>query len=93
MATMRFIRKMAGSGANGVARVWAKPVALLADLQGAKVRLGWLDQEVTVAGGRQVVLVGMDVDVRRRPGSVEANAVILPVDFDLAPHVKAAAPS
>jgi len=60
------------------------PVALLADLQGAKVRLGWLQDSVTVQSGRQVILVGPGVDARERPGEHEADAV-LPVDFDLAP--------
>ena len=65
-----------------------KPVALLADLQGAKVRLGRLDREIEVAVGQPVILVGMEIDVRERPETLPADAVILPVDFDLAPHVK-----
>ena len=63
-------------------------VALLADLQGAKVRLGWLPDPIPVQGGRQVILVGPGVDARERPGEHEADAVLLPVDFDLAPHLK-----
>ena len=67
------------------------PVALLADLQGAKVRIGWIERAVPVDDGCQVILVGAEVDVRERPADLEENAVILPVDFDLAPHIKAGA--
>jgi pyruvate kinase len=63
-------------------------VALLADLQGAKVRLGWLTEPIPVQAGRQVILVGPGVAARERPGEHEADAVLLPVDFDLAPHLK-----
>ena len=82
-----FHAKMAGLVREAAHRT-GKPVALLADLQGAKVRLGWLEREVDVTIGQQVLLVGIDVDARERPGSLEENAVILPVDFDLAPYVK-----
>lgn len=65
-----------------------KPVALLADLQGAKVRVGWLQQGVPLELGMPIVLVGMNVDVRERPETLPPGAVMVPVDFDLAPHVK-----
>jgi pyruvate kinase len=68
--------------------VVGKPVALLADLQGAKVRLGWLQAPVTIANGQQVILVGPEVDARERPTDHEPDAVTFPVDFDLAPHLK-----
>ena len=85
-----FHAKMAGlvraaSEATGIS------VALLADLQGAKVRLGWIERESTIHEGQQVVLVGTEIDVRERPGDLEADAIMLPVDFDLAPHIKAGA--
>jgi pyruvate kinase len=64
------------------------PVALLADLQGAKVRLGWLQETVVAHNGQQVILVGPNQDVRERPTDHEADALTLPVDFDLAPHLK-----
>jgi pyruvate kinase len=67
-----------------------KHVALLADLQGAKVRLGWLTQPVHAANGQQVILVGPEIDVRE-PAQFEPDALILPVDFDLAPFVKGGA--
>jgi pyruvate kinase len=65
-----------------------KPVSLLADLQGAKVRLGWLSQPEQVRVGQQIILVGPEVDARERPADHEADAILLPVDFDLAPHLK-----
>ncbi len=71
--------------------VACKPVALLADLQGAKVRVGWLAQSVPVAVDQPVILVGIDVDVREAGGHLPPNAAIIPVDFDLAPHLKAGA--
>lgn len=74
--------------AREAAHVVGKPLALLADLQGAKVRLGWLAQPVDVRNGQQVILVGPDVDARERADDQEADAVSLPVDFDLAPHLK-----
>ena len=64
------------------------PVALLADLQGAKVRIGWLAQPVPLAVGQQVILIGPEQDAREPHHAYEANAVTLPVDFDLAPHLK-----
>ncbi|MGL4649622.1 MAG: pyruvate kinase [Caldilineaceae bacterium] len=70
------------------AHVVGKPVALLADLQGAKVRLGWLQAPVDIRSGQQVILVGPEVDARERPADYEADAVTFPVDFDLAPHLK-----
>ncbi|MGL4649099.1 MAG: pyruvate kinase, partial [Caldilineaceae bacterium] len=70
------------------AHVVGKPVALLADLQGAKVRLGWLQAPVDIRNGQQVILVGPEVDARERPADYEADAVTFPVDFDLAPHLK-----
>ncbi|MFN3982506.1 MAG: pyruvate kinase [Caldilinea sp.] len=71
--------------------VAGKPVALLADLQGAKVRVGWLAQAAPVAVDQPVILVGMDVDVREASGHLPENAAIIPVDFNLAPHLKAGA--
>jgi len=65
-----------------------QPTALLADLQGAKVRVGRLDREIPVEDGQLVLLVGLEVDVRERPETLPAAAAIVPVDFDLAPHVK-----
>jgi pyruvate kinase len=73
------------------AKVAGKPVALLADLQGAKVRVGWLAQAVPVAVDQPIVLVGMHVDVREHAGHLPPDAAIIPVDFDLAPHLKAGA--
>ncbi|MEZ4559005.1 MAG: pyruvate kinase [Caldilineaceae bacterium] len=83
-----FHARMAGLVRAAAAKT-GKPVSLLADLQGAKVRLGWLDGEIQVAEGRQILLVGMEVDARERPETMEPDALILPVDFDLAPHVTA----
>lgn len=83
-----FHARMAGLVRAAAAKA-GKPVALLADLQGAKVRLGWLDGEIEVAEERQILLVGIEVDARERPETMEPDAVILPVDFDLAPHVTA----
>lgn len=74
--------------AREAAHVVGKPLALLADLQGAKVRLGWLAQPITIHTGQQVILVGPERDVRESPDEHEPNAVTLPVDFDLAPHLK-----
>jgi len=68
--------------------VAGKPAALLADLQGAKVRVGRLDREVPVEPGQPVILVGQEVDVREQLDTLPVNAVIIPVDFDLAPHLK-----
>lgn len=65
-----------------------KPVLLLADLQGAKVRLGWLDREVEIVEGQPIVLVGQEADARERVASLDPDALTLPVDFDLAPHLK-----
>lgn len=67
------------------------PVALLADLQGAKVRVGWLEHGVPVETGQEVVLVGLEVDVRERSDLGLDGATIIPVDFDLAPHLKGGA--
>jgi pyruvate kinase len=64
-----------------------QPTALLADLQGAKVRVGRLDREIPVEDGQLVLLVGLEVDVRERPETLPVAAIV-PVDFDLAPHVK-----
>ncbi|MBP8291982.1 MAG: pyruvate kinase [Caldilineaceae bacterium] len=71
------------------AAVAGQPAALLADLQGAKVRVGRLDHEVPVADGQAVLLVGLEVDVRERPETLPRDAAIIPVDFDLAPYMKA----
>ena len=68
--------------------VAGKPAALLADLQGAKVRVGRLDREVPVEPGQPVILVGLEVDVREQFDTLPVNAVIVPVDFDLAQHLK-----
>jgi pyruvate kinase len=64
------------------AKVAGKPVALLADLQGAKVRVGWLAQAVPVAVDQPIVLVGMHVDVREHAGHLPPDAAIIPVDID-----------
>ncbi len=85
-----FHTRMAGLVREASASVGI-PVALLADLQGAKVRLGWIEREVKIYVDQQVILVGVEVDVRERPADLEADAVILPVDFDLAPHIAAGA--
>ena len=85
-----FHARMAGL-VREASQVAGKPVALLADLQGAKVRVGWLAQGVPVAVDQPVVLVGMHVDVREHAGHLPADAAIIPVDFDLAPHLKTAA--
>ena len=69
--------------------VAGKPAALLADLQGAKVRVGRLEREVPIAEGQPVILVGMEVDVREHQSTLPPDAAIIPVDFDLAPHIKA----
>jgi len=82
-----FHARMAGL-VREAAEVAEKPVALLADLQGAKVRVGWLAQAVPVAVGQPVVLVGMHIDVRERADHLPPDAAIIPVDFDLAPHLK-----
>ncbi|GIK75027.1 MAG: hypothetical protein BroJett021_40150 [Chloroflexota bacterium] len=85
-----FHERMAGLVRQATA-VAGKPVALLADLQGAKVRVGWLAQSVPAAVDQPVILVGMDVDVRATSRQLPDNAAIIPVDFDLAPHLKAGA--
>jgi pyruvate kinase len=69
--------------------VAGKPAALLADLQGAKVRVGRLEREVPIEEGQPVILVGLEVDVREHLSTLPPNAAIIPVDFDLAPHIKA----
>jgi len=68
--------------------VAGKPAALLADLQGAKVRVGRLEREIPISEGQPVILVGLEVDVREHAGTLPPDAPIVPVDFDLAPHVK-----
>lgn len=68
--------------------VAGKPAALLADLQGAKVRVGRLEREVPIAEGQPVILVGLEVDVREHLHTLPPDAAIIPVDFDLAPHIK-----
>ncbi len=82
------------------AEITGKPVVILADLQGAKVRIGRLDGEVEVADGQELRLVYEHAaislqDLHRREmggsaagASMARNLPILPVDFDLAPHVK-----
>ena len=82
-----FHTRMAGL-VREAAQVAGKPVALLADLQGAKVRVGRLDREVPIEPGQPILLVGLEVDVRERPETMPADAAIIPVDFDLAPHLK-----
>ena len=68
--------------------VAGKQAALLADLQGAKVRVGRLEREVPIAEGQPVILVGLEVDVREHLHTLPPDAAIIPVDFDLAPHIK-----
>ncbi|MBK8798211.1 MAG: pyruvate kinase [Anaerolineales bacterium] len=85
-----FHARMAGL-VREAAKVAGKPVALLADLQGAKVRVGWLAQAVPVAVDQPIVLVGMHVDAREAGNRLPADAAIIPVDFDLAPHLKTGA--
>ncbi len=85
-----FHSRMAGL-VREASQVAGKPVALLADLQGAKVRVGWLAQAVPVVVDQPVILVGMHVDVREHAGHLPPDAAIIPVDFDLAPHLKASA--
>ncbi len=63
-----------------------KRVLLLADLQGAKVRLGWLAEPVPLQTDQPAILVGPGVDAREQ--EMPAGAALLPVDFDLAPHLK-----
>jgi len=82
-----FHARMAGMVREAAART-GKDVSLLADLQGAKVRLGWLDREVEIVEGQQIALVGQDVDAREHVASLDPVALRLPVDFDLAPHLK-----
>jgi pyruvate kinase len=82
-----FHERMAGL-VREASKVACKPVALLADLQGAKVRVGWLAQPVPVAVDQPVILVGLEVDVREAGSQLPENAAIIPVDFDLAPHLK-----
>ncbi len=71
------------------AEVAGKPVALLADLQGAKVRVGRLDQEDRRRGGpirsSSWAWKWMSESDRRH---CLPEACIIPVDFDLAPHLK-----
>jgi pyruvate kinase len=68
--------------------VAGKPAALLADLQGAKVRVGRLECEVPISEGQPVILVGLEVDISERMPTLPPGAAIIPVDFDLAPHIK-----
>jgi pyruvate kinase len=68
--------------------VAGKPAALLADLQGAKVRVGRLEREVPIVEGQPVILVGLEVDAREHRSTLPPDAAIIPVDFDLAPHIK-----
>jgi pyruvate kinase len=65
-----------------------KPVMLLADLQGAKVRLGWLDREAEIVEGQPLILVGQEDDARERIVALAGDVLALPVDFDLAPHLE-----
>lgn len=60
-----FHARMAGL-VREAAKVAGKPVALLADLQGAKVRVGWLAQAVPVAVDEPIVLVGMHVNAHKQ---------------------------
>lgn len=85
-----FHERMAGL-VREASKVACKPVALLADLQGAKVRVGWLAHPVPVAVDQPVILVGLEVDVREAGSQLPGNAAIIPVDFDLAPHLKSGA--
>ncbi len=74
------------------AQLAGRRVALLADLQGAKVRVGWLEKELAVTVDQEVVLIGPDVDVREPgPDPAPGRSVTVPVDFDLAPYLKPAA--
>jgi pyruvate kinase len=82
-----FHTHMATMVREAAARV-GKPVLLLADLQGAKVRLGWLEHEVEIVEGQPVVLVGQEDDARARVYSVDGDLLTLPVDFDLAPYLQ-----
>lgn len=82
------------------AEVTGKPVVILADLQGAKVRIGRLNGEVVVADGQELRLIYEHAPIHLRDlhrqemggsaagASMERTLPILPVDFDLAPHVK-----
>lgn len=82
-----FHSRMAGL-VREASKVVGKPVSLLADLQGAKVRLGWLQAPVVVRNGQQVFLIGPEVDARGLTVAREEDAVSFPVDFDLAPHLR-----
>jgi pyruvate kinase len=68
--------------------VAGKPAALLADLQGAKVRVGRLEHEVPISEGQPVILVGPEVDGHAAARALPPAAAVVPVDFDLAPHIK-----
>jgi pyruvate kinase len=70
------------------ARVAGKPVSLLADLQGAKVRIGKLAVDIPLQTGMAITLTGPQIDWAQLPDEVTAGRTLIPVDFDLAPYVK-----
>ncbi len=82
------------------AQLCGKPVVILADLQGAKVRIGRLNEEVDVTDGQEVRLIHEASPIplgdlhRQEMGGTEKTASrdreipMLPVDFNLTPHVK-----
>ena len=61
--------------------VAGKPAALLADLQGAKVRVGRLEREVPIVEGQPVILVGLEVDVREHLSTLPARCRHYPGGF------------
>ena len=70
------------------AKVAGKPVSLLADLQGAKVRIGKLAVDIPLQTGMAITLTGPQIDWALLPDEVTAGRTLIPVDFDLAPYVK-----
>ena len=68
------------------AKVAGKPVSLLADLQGAKVRIGKLAVDIPLQTGMAITLTGPQIDWALLPDEVTAGRTLIPVDFDLATH-------
>lgn len=63
-------------------KVVGKPVAILQDLQGPKIRLGMLNENMTVKKGDEIIL----------DHAAEHNGNVLPVQYNLAEKVKVGEP-
>ena len=71
---------------RSTAQAAGKPVAILADLQGPKLRVGAMTGEgVVVQAGERVLLTTRDVSGERQPQAGDVQAVI-PVQYDKLPQ-------